>query len=190
VIPAGSFFWPFFSPGRKGWNYGGLGAVIGHEITHAFDQEGKEYGPSGRQESWWTAADREAYDERTKEIVRLYGQAKVMGRPVNGAATLDENLADLGGLAIALDALHRELVGVSEEQKRQEIRDFFVAYAVSWRTKEHAERRLQRLILDKHAPIELRVNLVVSQFEEWYEVFGVHTEDTLYIPPEERIRIF
>ena len=194
VIPAGSFFWPFFrhekDKGGVGWNFGGLGAVIGHELTHAFDQEGKEYGPKGGIEAWWTTEDGKAYAEKTKALVRLFGEAKVMGRSVDGVLTLDENLADLGGLAIALDAMKKEIRGLSEVERQRHMREFFLSYAVSWRTKEHVERRLQRLVTDKHAPIELRVNLIVAHFEEWYEAFGVRTDDALYIPPEERIRVF
>lgn len=194
VIPAGSFFWPFFRHEKEktsmGWNFGGLGAVIGHELTHAFDKEGKEYDPNGKIKTWWTAGDERAYTEKTKALIHLFGKAKVMGHSVDGALTLDENLADLGGLAISLDALKKEIRSLSEVERRRNIRDFFVAYAVSWRTKEHTERRLQRLVTDNHAPIELRVNLIVSHFEEWYEAFGIRTDDELYIPPEERIRVF
>ncbi len=194
VIPAGSFFWPFYrydnEKGGVGWNFGGLGAVIAHEITHAFDAEGKEYGPRGDEGAWWTTADEKAYAQKTKALIELFGAKKVLGRPVDGALTMNENLADLGGLAIALDALKKEIGGLPEAERKKQIQEFFVSYAVSWRTKEHAERRLQRLITDKHAPIELRVNLIVAQFEEWYEAFGVRTGDALYIPPEERIRVF
>jgi putative endopeptidase len=186
VIPAGSFMWPFMTDTSTaaatgtnrhhgiGWNYGGLGAVIGHEITHAFDREGKEFDPQGRTRAWWPASVVKAYEEKTKALIRLFSESKILGRHVNGTLTLDENLADLGGLAIALDALHKAIKDMSAEEKQKEMRDCFVAYAVSWRTKENPERQLQRLLLDKHAPVELRVNLVVSQF----------------IPPEERIRIF
>jgi putative endopeptidase len=193
IVPAGSFMWPFMDSHPikgLGWSYGGLGAVIGHEITHAFDREGKEFDPSGRAAPWWSATVLKAYQARTKALVRLFSDAKLLGRQVNGAITLDENLADLGGLAIALDALHHALQGASEDEKRAQMRHFFLAYAVSWRTKEHPERQLQRLLLDKHAPVELRVNLIVSQFEEWYTAFDIQTGDALYVPPEERIRIF
>jgi putative endopeptidase len=197
VIPAGSFMWPFIDiHGRGGrgigWNFGGLGVVIGHEITHAFDREGKDFDPAGRTKVWWSAADHGAYNRKTKALIRLFSEAKSGGKAVNGILTLDENLADLGGLAIALDALHHELEKerVSAEEKKKQLREFFLSYAVSWRTKEQPERRLQRLLLDKHAPIELRVNLIVAQFEDWYEAFNVQTEHALYIPPEERIRIF
>jgi putative endopeptidase len=193
VIPAGSFFWPFFNQDTRrwiGWNYGGLGTVIAHEITHAFDKEGKQYDSQGKESSWWSKDDDAAYLERTRALIRLYNQAKVLGRHVNGSSTLNENLADLGGLAIALEALKGDLNGASDEERKKQLRDFFVSYAVSWRTKEQPERRLQRLLLDKHAPVEMRVNLIVSQFDEWYEAFGVETGDALYIPPEERIRFF
>jgi putative endopeptidase len=195
VIPAGSFFWPFFHQLHKGWlgwNYGGIGAVIAHEITHAFDKEGKQYDATGKSVDWWTKEDDTAYIERTRALVRLYGQAKVLGQHVNGASTVNENLADLGGLAIALDALRQALKGggFSDTERKKQLRDFFVSYTVSWRTKEQSERRLQRLLLDRHAPVELRVNLIVAQFDEWYEVFGIQTGDTLYIPPEERVRFF
>jgi len=187
VIPAGSFLWPFYDKSRLGWSYGGIGAIIGHEITHAFDEEGRGYNQSGEEKEWWTSEDLKAYKERTEALVRLYSQQKILDHSVNGLETLNENLADLGGLAIALDALKKE---VTSEHRVKELREFFVSYATSWRTKEHAQRKIQRLVLDKHAPIELRVNMIVSQFEEWYEAFDVRTGDHLYIPPEERIRIF
>ena len=190
LIPAGSFFWPFFSETMLGWSYGGLGAIIGHEMTHAFDAEGCEYNERGEELPWWAASDREHYKQKTQALVNMYDQQKVLGHSVNGNKTLDENLADLGGLAIALDALKQELIHVTGEEQKKQLRDFFISYAVSWRTKEHKQRRLQRLVMDAHAPIELRVNLIVAQFEEWYEIFDIRTGDRLYIPPEERIRIF
>ena len=113
-----------------------------------------------------------------------------MGHSVDGLLTLSENLADLGGLAIALDALLSELNDLSEEEKKQELRDFFVSYAVSWRVKERSQKQLQSLFLDVHSPAELRVNYIVSQFDEWYELFDVVTGDDLYVAPEDRIKIF
>jgi putative endopeptidase len=193
IIPAGNFFWPFYNQGQAqwlGWNYGGLGSMIGHEIVHAFDKEGQMIDERGDSKDWWTRRDEEAFREITTALVRTFNQAKVLGRPVNGAATLNENLADLGGLGIALEALKRELRGVPESERQRHLRDFFVAYAVSWRTKEQPARRLQRLFLDKHAPVEARVNFIVQHFDEWYEAFEIKTDDALYIPPEERLRIF
>ena len=192
VLPAGSIQWPFYkrSKERIGWNYGGLGAVIGHEITHAFDMDGKDYNEKGEKESWWTKKDTADYEKRTDALVRLFDSGKILGHPVDGDLTLSENIADLGGLAIALDALHQELDGASEEEKVKQLRDFFTAYAVSWRVKERSKKMIQSLFLDVHAPAELRVNFIVNQFDEWYELFGVVTGDDLYVPPEERVRIF
>ena len=191
ILPAGSIQWPFYKHSKSlGWNYGGLGAVIGHEITHAFDMDGKEYTANGEKKNWWTQKDNAQYKKRTDNLVKLFDKGKILKHSVDGYLTLSENFADLGGLAIALDALHKELEGASDEKKKKELRDFFISYAVSWRVKERERKILQSLFLDVHSPAELRVNYIVSQFDEWYELFGVVTGDTLYVPPEERIRIF
>lgn len=193
ILPAGSISWPFYhSMAPLGWNYGGLGAIIGHEMTHAFDSDGKEYNAEGQKEKWWTLQDNKEYNKRVKALVKLYDQAKVLGHPVNGSLTLNENISDLGGLAIALDALklHLERGKLTGQVQKEAYRNFFTAYAVSWRIKEKPEKILQGLFMDRHAPAPLRVNLIISQFDEWYEAFGIQVSDTLYIPPEERIRIF
>ena len=194
ILPAANFFWPFysFSPERLGWNYGGIGAIIGHEITHAFDGNGKEYDEFGEEKSWWTAHDEKEYSKRTDALVKLFSKQTFKGYHVNGRNTINENIADLGGLGIALDALQRTMAekGFSETEQKKEYRDFFCSYAVSWRTKEKVQRHLQDLILDAHAPPEFRVNLIVSQFDEWYTAFDIEPRNSLYIPPEERIRIF
>jgi len=190
IIPAGIFAWPFYSNrNRIGWNYGGLGAAIGHEITHAFDTDGRNFNERGALEDWWTTDDTRLYLKKTNELVRLYSQTSVGGREgpkLDGRLTLNENLADLGGVAIALAALLEKVRG----DRLEALRDFFISYAVSWRTKETPRKLLQSLFLDKHAPAEFRVNLIVCHFDEWYEAFNVQTGDDLYIPPEERIRIF
>lgn len=192
ILPAGSLMEPFYynSEKRLGWNYGGLGAIIGHEMTHAFDMDGKEYNEKGHRVNWWTLKDTREYNKRTNALVKLYDKQKVLGKPVDGYKTLSENIADLGGLSIALDALKQTLKNVSEEEKKQQLKDFFVSYAVSWRVKERPKKQMQALFLDVHAPTELRVNLIVSQFQEWYDSFDVVTKDEHYYLPEERISIF
>ena len=193
ILPAGSLLWPFYhSNAPFGWNFGGLGAVIGHEMTHAFDSDGKDYNAEGHKEKWWTIKDNKEYTKRTKALIHLYNQSKILGHPVNGILTLNENISDLGGLAIALDALHLEMkrMKLAPEKQKEAYRNFFISYAVSWRIKEKPEKMLQGLFMDRHAPAPLRVNLIVSQFDEWYEAFDIQVKDTLYIPPEERIRIF
>jgi putative endopeptidase len=192
LLPAASIQWPFYSQSKEkiGWNYGGLGAIIGHEITHAYDLDGKEYTGTGEKKNWWTRKDNLEYNKRVDKLVKLFDSGKILGHPVDGTLTMSENFADLGGLSIALDALKEELKGESATEVKKQMRDFFVSYAVSWRVKERARKVIQGLFLDVHAPAELRVNYIVSQFDDWYELFGVVTGDDLYIPPEERIKIF
>jgi putative endopeptidase len=193
ILPAGSFTWPFYHKAAPlGWNYGGLGAVISHEMTHAFDMDGMTYTASGEKKNWWTTVDLKKYKKIAALLVDRFSEGKVLGHPVNGSLTLDENISDLGGVAIALDALKLDLiqrkVNFGEEMKAYQ--NFFIAYAVSWRVKDSPERALQRLFMDRHAPTPLRVNYVVNQFDEWYETFNIQVADELYLPPEERIRIF
>jgi putative endopeptidase len=193
ILPAGSLQWPFYHLlAPQGWNFGGLGAVIGHEMTHAFDSDGKNYNEYGVEENWWTVKDNLEYKKRTSALVELFNKSKVLGHSVNGILTLNENISDLGGLAIALDALKIEITSqkLTKEAEKQAYQNFFIAYSVSWRIKEKQEKILQGLFLDRHAPAPLRVNLIVSQFDEWYDAFDIKLSDKLYIPPEERIRIF
>lgn len=193
VLPAGILQAPFFDEQASvGWNYGGIGCIIAHELTHAFDKEGKEYDPDGIQQRWWTAQDNRNYNEKTKALVKLYGSQKVYGLPVSGTRTLSENIADIGGVGIALDALNHILdsMKLTKEDRNDAYREFFISYATSWRVKERKRKQIQSLITDKHAPPPLRVNLVVSQFQEWYDAFDIKSEDPLYIPPEKRIQIF
>lgn len=193
VIPLGSLYWPFFRSGAPlGWNYGGLGCIIGHELTHAFDKEGKEYNPDGFPQKWWSSTDNRAFTKKSKSLIQLFNQQKILDHPVNGALTLSENIADLGGLAIALDALRMKLEKekLDEKEKKKAYQQFFISYAVSWRVKEKPEKVLQSLFLDHHAPASMRVNLVVSQFQEWYDAFDISEKDLMYIPSDKRIRIF
>ncbi len=193
VIPAGITLWPFFTnDNRIGWCYGGLGAVVGHEMLHAFDEDGKNYDEEGVYRPWWTTKDTSNYIKKTNALIKLFNNTKFMGRFVNGNNTLSENIADLGGLAISLDALKRYMTShkFSEEQKRRELEEFFVSYAISWRTKERPKRSIYRLFTDVHAPAQLRVNLIVNQFDEFYDIFDVKPGDKLYIDPKDRISIF
>ena len=193
IIPSGILQDPFYDEKNSiAWNYGGLGCVLCHEITHAFDKEGKEYDPQGFQKRWWTRSDNRNYNKQTKALIDLYSNQRIYGFPVSGKKTLSENIADIGGMGIALDALQKKLdtLKLTGEERKQAYRDFFLSYAVSWRFKDNKKKRLQALVMDRHAPAYLRVNLVVSQFQEWYDAFDVKPGDKLYLPPEKRIRIF
>ncbi len=195
VIPGGITLWPFYEDQvgqRPGWCFGGLGAVVGHEMLHAFDEDGKNYDEDGYYKPWWSKADLREYNKRANALIKLFGNTKYMGRFVNGRATLSENIADLGGLAVALDALCRHLDGhkITGARRDLELRDFFISYATSWRTKERRTRSIYRLFTDVHAPAALRVNLIVAHFKEFYELFGVKPGDAFYIDPKDRITIF
>lgn len=193
VIPGGMLRPPFFDLRRSvAWNYGGIGAAIGHEITHGFDADGKNYDIHGNYREWWTTTDNKVFDDITKDLVELYDGADYLGGRVDGHLTLSENIADLGGVAIALQALQAYL----KEQKASApktldaYRDFFQSYAVSWRNKDRPKKAKQSLFLDVHAPAPLRVNSIVRQFNEFYEAFGIKEGDEGWIPEKERIRIW
>jgi putative endopeptidase len=188
IVPAGSLFYPFFVSEEhcsKGWNYGGLGCVIGHEMVHAFDDNGKEYDEYGLYNPWWKLRDNRRFHKYSKYLIDLFNKSKI-----NGTLTLNENLADLGGMSIALEALKFDIKNYSLKQKKYELQQFFISYAVSWRTKNQKEKVLQDLFMDRHSPPELRVNNIVSQFNEWYEIFDIQVSDKLYIAPEDRIRVY
>lgn len=192
VVPAGSLLYPFFilEEGKCGWNYGGLGCVIGHEMIHAFDDDGRDFDQHGFYNPWWKPRDNRRFHVISKKLIELYNNSKIYGIHINGTITLNENIADLGGFSIALEALKHHIKNYSEKERKYELQQFFISYAVSWRTKEEKKKVLQSLIVDHHSPAELRVNNIVSQFQEWYDVFDVKVANKMYIAPEDRIKIF
>ena len=192
VIPAGMLRKPFFDLRRSdAWNLGGIGVAIGHEITHGFDEDGRLYDKHGNYNSnWWTEKDSKQFKKMTRAVVNLFDGADYMGGKVDGVNTLSENLADLGGLAIALEALNGELVGLSERVKKDAWREFFTSYAVSWRNKERPRKAKQSLLLDVHAPAPLRVNLIVRQFAEFYDAFDIHEGEPGWTAPELRVQLW
>ena len=193
ILPAGILQWPFFHESASdGWNFGGIGASIGHEISHAFDNDGKNYDEHGNMNPWWSRAEQIRYHKKTNKLIELYNKTLYFDKHLNGVLTLSENIADLGGVQIALNALKNRLNkrNLSEKEKRKEMCDFFHSYAVSWRTKERKEKALQSLFMDVHAPPPARVNNIVCHFDEWYECYNIKSNNKLYIDPEDRIRIF
>jgi len=194
IIPYASCLPPFYSSGQDAaWNYGSLGSVIGHELCHAFDQEGKEIDEDGQKKRWWARKDNLHYNQRTRGLMKLFSHEKVHGKHVSGRDTLSENIADLGGLGIALQALKDALQnqGIVDPIKvKEEYKKFFVSFAVSWRTTVREKKIDRALATDPHSPPYLRVNLVVRQFDEWYFAFDVREDSPMYVKPEDRIRIF
>jgi predicted metalloendopeptidase len=193
IIPAGILNYPFYDiESSDGWNFGGIGATIGHEITHAFDMDGKDYDENGNNAPWWTAQDNRNYNQKTKNIIALFNKTHYFGQSINGTLTLSENIADLGGLALAMAALKARLERkkTSKEDYKKEVCNFFISYAVSWRTKEKRKKAIQSLITDMHSPPQARVNNIVRQFDDWYDCFDIEPGNPLYTAPHERIRIF
>ena len=193
VIPAGILQPPFFDLKRsEAWNLGGIGAAIGHEITHGFDDDGRLYDKNGVMKDWWSDADAAKYKEMSQDLVNLFNKATYMGGKVDGEMTLSENIADLGGVAIALEALEMEFAkgGYTATAKKNAYKEFFTSYAVSWRNKDRVKKAEQSLLLDKHAPAPLRVNLIVRQFAEFYTAFDIGESDPGYIPISDRIQLW
>lgn len=194
MIPYATVIAPFYSQDAPlGWNYGALGSIIGHEMCHGFDEDGRLYWKNGKKKNWWTHADRLAYRKKTEALVNLYSEETVLGKSVNGKLTLDENIADVGGLGIALEALktHMNQKGIKDEETRvKAYQTFFCAFAASWRTKVRKEKLRYALKTDKHSPAFVRVNMVVKQFQEWYEAFDITEGVPMYLDESKRIRIF
>jgi endothelin-converting enzyme/putative endopeptidase len=190
IIPAGSLFYPFYKNQEVGWNYGGLGSVIGHEMVHAFDTDGKKYNEKGFYKNWWSPRDNRRYNIISKRLTKLYNKSNIYGTHIDGKETLNENLADLGGLSIALEALKENIKNYDTKQQLYEFQQFFISYTVSWRSKSEKTQMLQSLITDNHSPAEFRVNNIICHFDEWYTAFDIKKEDKMYILPDKRIRVF
>lgn len=190
VIPAGILRSPFFDVNKSmAWNLGGIGAAIGHEITHGFDTDGRMYDAAGNYKNWWSKTDERKYNKLTKKVVELFDKEKYMDGEIDGELTLSENLADVGGMAIALEALNKTLDGekAGEKEKKSAYVDFFKSYAISWRNKDRPQKARDSLFSDSHAPAKFRVNKIVQQFPEFYIAFNINKGDEGWIEPEDRI---
>jgi putative endopeptidase len=195
VFPAGILQAPRFDAAADdAVNYGGIGAVIGHEISHGFDDQGSKYDGAGVLRQWWTDADRKNFDERTTALAKQYDQYEPLpGTRINGRLTLGENIADLAGLVIAHKAYRISLGG-----KEAPVLDgltgdqrFYIAFAQGWRSKMRDEANRQRLLSNPHSPPEYRVNGVVRNDDGWYAAFpNVTQNDKFYLPPERRVRLW
>ncbi len=200
VFPAAILQPPFFDiDADAATNYGAIGAVIGHEIGHGFDDQGSRYDGDGRLHDWWTESDRAEFDKRTQALIAQYDQLSPSqldgGQHVNGALTVGENIGDLGGLGIAIKAYRIALARAGRTAGETvdgltDMQRLFVAWARAWRTKARDEEMLRLLAIDPHAPDEIRCNAVVRNLEEFVAAFDVQPGDGLYLAPEERVRIW
>ncbi|MFZ9708707.1 MAG: M13 family metallopeptidase [Steroidobacteraceae bacterium] len=194
VFPAAILQPPFFDPGADdAVNYGGIGGVIGHELSHGFDDSGRRYDGEGNLRDWWTFEDNARFRERAGRLAKQYGQySPIEGRTVNGDLTLGENIGDLSGLAVAYRAYQLSLGakqapvidGFTGPQR------FFLGWAQIWRRKYRDDELRVRLTTDSHSPSEYRCNGVVTNMTEFYEAFGVKPGDRLYREPAERVKIW
>ena len=194
VFPAAILQPPFFNMAADdAVNYGGIGAVIGHELGHGFDDSGSQYDGNGNLRDWWTATDKSEFQERSQKFVEQFNGFKPFpDASVNGKLTLGENIGDLGGLIVALEAYRLSLDGkeaptmdgYTGEQR------FFMGWAQVWRRKYREEALRQRLVTDPHSPSEYRVNGIVPNIDDFYKAFDVDPGDGMYLPPEERVRIW
>ncbi|TFI56559.1 M13 family peptidase [Sphingomonas parva] len=192
VFPAAILQPPFFDPNADdAVNYGGIGAVIGHEITHHFDDQGAKFDAKGNLAEWWTPADVERFKAMTAKVVKQYGEYEPLpGSKVNGELTLGENMADLAGLNIAYDAYRLSLKGKEAPMVDGFTGDqrFFLGFGQVWRNKYRDPLLLNILTTDPHTPGHFRPN-VVRNFDPWYQAFNVR-DGKLYLKPEDRIRIW
>ena len=196
VFPAAILQPPFFDPNADpAVNYGGIGAVIGHEITHGFDDQGRKSDGNGMLRDWWTAADAAAFEAQATRLGAQYESYTFDNAPgmhINGRLSMGENIGDLGGVLVALDAYHASLNGreppvidgFTGDQR------FFMGWAQVWRTLTRDDALRQLLVSDSHSPGRIRAFAPLRNVDAWYEAFNIQPGDPLYIPPEERVRIW
>ncbi len=196
VFPAAILQPPFFdAQADDAVNYGAIGAVIGHEIGHGFDDQGSHYDGTGALNNWWTDADRQAFDALAARIIAQYDELSpegADGQTVNGALTIGENIGDLGGLGIAHlafrlargDAPDAQIDGLTPDQR------FFLSWARTWRSKVRPAETVRRLTVDPHSPPEFRCNQVVRNIDAFHEAFGTTPDDALWLDPAERVTIW
>jgi putative endopeptidase len=196
VFPAAILQDPFFNPDRDdAANYGAIGAIIGHEIGHGFDDQGSKYDGDGRLTNWWSAADRQAFETRTRSLIGQYNALapkQTPGQHVNGALTIGENIGDLGGLGIAWKAYQVSLRG--EEAPVIDgltgAQRFFLSWARAWQLKARDTEVIRLLATDPHSPSEFRCNQIVRNLDEFYDAFDVEVTDELWLDPAARVRIW
>ncbi|GAA4771685.1 M13 family metallopeptidase [Microbacterium gilvum] len=197
VFPAAILQYPFFDADRDpAANYGGIGAVIGHEIGHGFDDQGSRYDGTGALNDWWTEDDRAAFEQRTASLIAQYDALVPEGldgsHTVNGALTIGENIGDLGGLGIALKAYELSLGGAEAPvvDGLTGVQRLLLSWGQVWQQKSREAETIRLLTIDPHSPNEFRCNQIVRNVDAFYTAFGVQPGDRLWLPEEERVTIW
>lgn len=195
TFPAAILQAPYFDPkADAAVNYGAIGAIIGHEMGHGFDDQGSQFGPTGKFENWWTPEARAAFNKQTAALAAQYDQYEpIPGTKVNGKLTLGENIGDLGGVEAAYSAYQKYqakhgkapvIGGLTGDQR------FFLAYAQAWQGKRREDALRAQLLTDPHSPAYYRTNGIVRNVDAWYTAFNVKPGDKLYLAPEQRVHIW
>jgi len=186
VFPAGILQSPFFG-NIIACNFGGIGSIIGHEITHGFDDMGRKFDGDGNMIDWWTENDSIEYINRTNVLKNLYSSLEMEGEKINGELTLGENIADLGGVEISLNAYKKYCIdyNIKLDEKL-----FFYNYANVWKCKIRKEELLKRIAIDPHSPAYFRVNIVLSNIDDFYRVFSITNKSKMWIEPHKRAKIW
>ncbi len=193
VFPAAILQPPFFNmDADDAVNYGGIGVVIGHEMTHGFDDQGCKYDEKGNLNNWWTDEDTVKFAARTAQLAKLFDEFQVRGYQINGQLTLGENIADLGGLNVAWDAF--QMTDQAKENKSIDnftpAQRFFISYGTIWRNNSRDKYLERQVVTDVHSPAEARVNRTLGSMPHFYEAFEILPENKMYIAPEERANIW
>jgi len=193
-FPAGILQYPFFSlEADDAFNYGAIGTIMGHEMTHGFDDEGRQFDKNGNMCNLWSKSDTRRFNRRVKVLTDWFDSIEVLpGIKANGKLTLGENIADHGGLTVALEAF-RETGGNNPDDLKcgfTPMQRFFIAYACTWAENCRDEMILQQTKSDEHSLARLRVNGALPHIDEWYEAFGITEHDPMYIAPDKRVRIW
>ena len=193
-FPAGILQYPFFDMSADdAFNYGAIGVVIGHEMTHGFDDQGSQFDKEGNFHNWWAPSDAEKFKAKTQTVVDFFNKIEVLpGLFANGELTQGENIADHGGLKIAYQAFKNatkdnplpEINGFTPEQR------FFLAYAGLWAQNITEENMRQLTTTDPHSLGEWRVNGTLPHIDAWYEAFGITEKDPMFVPKDKRVNVW
>ena len=191
-FPAGILQYPFFDMGADdAFNYGAIGAVIGHEMTHGFDDSGRHFDKDGNMKDWWTADDAKGFDERAGVMKEYFNNLKINDEVnANGEFTLGENLADYGGVTIAFDAYKKFGTPSSDAENISADRRFFIAYAGAWAQNIRPDEELRLTKVDEHSLGKNRVNGILPHISAWYDVFEIKPGDAMYVLPGERVKLW
>lgn len=195
TFPAAILQPPFFDPNADpAVNYGAIGGVIGHEIGHGFDDQGRQFDGTGKLRDWWTKESAEKFEARTKLLGAAYDKFEpVPGVHVNGQLTMGENIGDLGGLEMAYSAYRRYVASHGEQPEIDGLtgdQRFFLSWAQVWRGKSRENALREQLLTDPHSPTEYRVDGVVPNIDAWYKAFDITPDSAMYIPPDKRVKIW